>query len=205
MELAHQLADRKAVLRAQWLPRLQNEEADALTNCDFRHFDAAKRIRGRARRKAGDALRDKDPWYKCWSRDARGLKKSKRLCLRASCFRCCAMHSDSACSFASRRSIASGTCARRRTGGLRCTSCGERGAPERRCDGRSSTADLLRIGAPLWSRQHDPRFLHVASGRYAPEHGIARATDCGFARTASAGYGHRRVAFTKARPQRGGA
>ena len=31
-------------LRANWLPRLQNEEADALTNSDFRHFDEAKRI-----------------------------------------------------------------------------------------------------------------------------------------------------------------
>ena len=44
MELAHQLALRKAVLRASWLPRLQNEEADALTNLDFRHFDLSKRI-----------------------------------------------------------------------------------------------------------------------------------------------------------------
>ena len=32
------------MLRAKWLPRLQNEEADALTNLDFRHFDPAKRI-----------------------------------------------------------------------------------------------------------------------------------------------------------------
>ena len=106
MELSHQLAARKAVLRAQWLPRLQNEEADSLTNGDFRHFDAARRIpvkldelnfgvlpelleegqrfydevevqraeekaarkaagprpRGRARKRAGDALRDRDPW-----------------------------------------------------------------------------------------------------------------------------------------------
>ena len=44
MELAHQLALRKAVLRASWLPRLQNEEADALTNQDFRHFVMANRI-----------------------------------------------------------------------------------------------------------------------------------------------------------------
>ena len=35
---------RRLVLRAKWLPRLQNEEADALTNLDFRHFDPAKRI-----------------------------------------------------------------------------------------------------------------------------------------------------------------
>ena len=106
MELAHQLSIRRAVLRAQWIPRLQNEEADALTNCDYRHFNPANRIPvaldalpfgvlpgllaegqrfyeeveaqragekaarraagprppGRKRRKAGDALRDRDPW-----------------------------------------------------------------------------------------------------------------------------------------------
>ena len=44
MELAVQLGRRNATLRADWLPRLQNEEADALTNSDFRHFDEAKRI-----------------------------------------------------------------------------------------------------------------------------------------------------------------
>ena len=43
MELAHQMRRRRLVLRARWLPRLENEEADALTNLDFRHFDAAKR------------------------------------------------------------------------------------------------------------------------------------------------------------------
>ena len=32
------------MLRAKWPPRLENEEADALTNMDFRHFDAAKRV-----------------------------------------------------------------------------------------------------------------------------------------------------------------
>ena len=44
MELSHQMRLRNAVLRASWVPRLQNEEADALTNSDFRHFDGAKRI-----------------------------------------------------------------------------------------------------------------------------------------------------------------
>ena len=44
MELAVQVGLRNAVLRANWLPRLQNEEADALTNSDFRHFDSSKRI-----------------------------------------------------------------------------------------------------------------------------------------------------------------
>ena len=45
MELAHQCRVRRVALRASWLPRLQNEEADALTNLDFRHFDPVKRIR----------------------------------------------------------------------------------------------------------------------------------------------------------------
>ena len=44
MELSVQLAQKNATLRADWLPRLQNEEADALTNWDFRHFDEKKRI-----------------------------------------------------------------------------------------------------------------------------------------------------------------
>ena len=100
------------MLRASWIPRLQNEEADALTNGDFRHFDMSKRIPvtleglkfgvldslmseglayhdevsllrekekaektaaalkpnktqsgpPRKRKKAGDTLRDRDPW-----------------------------------------------------------------------------------------------------------------------------------------------
>ena len=106
MELSHQLHQRRAVLRADWIPRLQNEEADALTNMDFRHFDPEKRISvtlaelrfgvlndllstgqeyyeevegmreaertarrargdrpaGRTRKKAGTALRDREPW-----------------------------------------------------------------------------------------------------------------------------------------------
>ena len=44
MELAVQLGLKGATLRAEWLPRLQNEEADALTNFDFRHFDLNNRI-----------------------------------------------------------------------------------------------------------------------------------------------------------------
>jgi len=44
MELAHQMRRRRLVLRARWLPRLQNDEADALTNSDFRHFDPKLRI-----------------------------------------------------------------------------------------------------------------------------------------------------------------
>ena len=31
-------------MRANWVPRLQNEEADALTNSDFRHFSPETRI-----------------------------------------------------------------------------------------------------------------------------------------------------------------
>ena len=44
MEFAHQMRRRNAVLRASWLPRLQHEEADALTNMDFRHFCPERRI-----------------------------------------------------------------------------------------------------------------------------------------------------------------
>ena len=44
VELCHQLQLRNASLRAQWVPRLQNEEADALTNGDFRHFDLERRV-----------------------------------------------------------------------------------------------------------------------------------------------------------------
>ena len=44
MELAHQMRKRRMVLRARWLPRLENQEADDLTNCEFRHFDPRKRI-----------------------------------------------------------------------------------------------------------------------------------------------------------------
>mgnify|MGYP003333509867 CR=1 FL=1 len=45
MELACQLGLRRACLHARWLPRLQNEEADALTNGEYHHFDERKRIR----------------------------------------------------------------------------------------------------------------------------------------------------------------
>lgn len=44
MELAHQMRLRRMLLRARWLPRLQNQEADDLTNEEFRHFDPKKRI-----------------------------------------------------------------------------------------------------------------------------------------------------------------
>ena len=44
MELAHQLNRRRLSLRARWLPRLQNQEADDLTNNEFRHFDPRRRI-----------------------------------------------------------------------------------------------------------------------------------------------------------------
>ena len=44
VELCQQLARRRAALRAQWVPRLENEEADALTNSDFRHFSSEHRI-----------------------------------------------------------------------------------------------------------------------------------------------------------------
>ena len=44
IELSCQLAARRMALRADWVPRLQNEEADALTNSDFRHFSPAQRV-----------------------------------------------------------------------------------------------------------------------------------------------------------------
>ena len=44
MELACQLGLRRACLHARWIPRLQNEEADALTNGEFHQFDPALRI-----------------------------------------------------------------------------------------------------------------------------------------------------------------
>ena len=44
MELASQLHLRHACLHARWIPRLQNEEADALTNGEFHHFDSSLRI-----------------------------------------------------------------------------------------------------------------------------------------------------------------
>ena len=93
-------------MRASWIPRLQNEEADALTNGVFHHFRPENRIEvdletlqfgvlngllrdgqeyfdeveslrsaertarrargiaptGRRRKRAGDALRDREPW-----------------------------------------------------------------------------------------------------------------------------------------------
>ena len=44
MELSYQCRRRGVALRANWIPRLQNEEADALTNLDFRHFQEKHRI-----------------------------------------------------------------------------------------------------------------------------------------------------------------
>ena len=45
MELTAQLLQRGQALELNWVPRLQNLEADALSNSDFRGFDAARRIR----------------------------------------------------------------------------------------------------------------------------------------------------------------
>ena len=44
MEVAFQCRIRGATFRANWVPRLQNEEADALTNLEFRHFSPENRI-----------------------------------------------------------------------------------------------------------------------------------------------------------------
>ena len=44
MELAAQLMQRGLSLDLNWAPRLQNLQADALTNADFRGFDPARRV-----------------------------------------------------------------------------------------------------------------------------------------------------------------
>ena len=44
MEVAHQCRRRGLHLRADWLPRLENQEADDLTNLEFKSFDHKKRI-----------------------------------------------------------------------------------------------------------------------------------------------------------------
>ena len=44
MQLAHEMKKRRMLLRARWVPRLQNQEADDLTNDEFRHFDMKRRI-----------------------------------------------------------------------------------------------------------------------------------------------------------------
>ena len=44
MELSEQLELRRSWLDLQWVPRQQNEEADALTNERFAAFDATRRI-----------------------------------------------------------------------------------------------------------------------------------------------------------------
>ena len=44
MELSHQMSILGICLGLDWVPRLQNVEADALTNSDFRHFEAENRI-----------------------------------------------------------------------------------------------------------------------------------------------------------------
>lgn len=44
MELSCQLGRRRAAVHARLLPRLQNEEADALNNEDFHHVDEALRM-----------------------------------------------------------------------------------------------------------------------------------------------------------------
>lgn len=58
MELAAQLQDRGAELRLHWLPRLQNEEADSLTNGDYSRFDKRLRLRFDLRSFQGLVLQD---------------------------------------------------------------------------------------------------------------------------------------------------
>ena len=44
MEVAFQCRKRNLVLRANWVPRLENQEADDLTNMEFKSFDPRRRL-----------------------------------------------------------------------------------------------------------------------------------------------------------------
>ena len=44
MEVAYQCRRRGLILRANWVPRLENQEADDLTNLDFKSFDPRRRL-----------------------------------------------------------------------------------------------------------------------------------------------------------------
>lgn len=44
MEVAHQCRKRRVSLRASWVPRLENQEADDLTNLEFKSFDPKFRM-----------------------------------------------------------------------------------------------------------------------------------------------------------------
>ena len=44
MEVSYQCRLRGLSLRADWVPRLENQEADDLTNMEFKSFDPAKRL-----------------------------------------------------------------------------------------------------------------------------------------------------------------
>ena len=44
MEVSYQCRMRGLSLRADWVPRLENQEADDLTNMEFKSFDPAKRL-----------------------------------------------------------------------------------------------------------------------------------------------------------------
>ena len=44
MEVAHQCRRRRLQLRADWIPRLENQEADDLTNLEFESFNSDNRL-----------------------------------------------------------------------------------------------------------------------------------------------------------------
>jgi hypothetical protein len=58
MELTVQLQKRGVELHLHWLPRLQNVEADQLTNGDFSGFDTARRLRFNLKEFRGEVLAD---------------------------------------------------------------------------------------------------------------------------------------------------
>ena len=85
IELAWQSAKRRVALRAEWVPRLQNEEADDLTNGKFDKFDPAKRIEVDLERlQFGilDKLLASGEAYHAEVEEAKALAKAERLANR---------------------------------------------------------------------------------------------------------------------------
>eukprot|EP00435_Cladocopium_sp_Y103_P010320 s1590_g2.t1 len=69
MELALQLHINKVDLELYWLPRLQNTEADSLTNDDASKFDTKFRVRFEARFRGPDTRRHAASWGRAVRRD----------------------------------------------------------------------------------------------------------------------------------------
>ena len=79
-ELAIRLQREAADLHLYWLPRLQNQEADQLTNYGYTRFDPAKRLRLDWAQYKGMVLRDMlDHGMELYAeiREARAMKKAR--------------------------------------------------------------------------------------------------------------------------------